>query len=305
MRQYVITIKRHALLLCGLLMLTFIIGMAIFGPSLSFIDENLEEVTHTLTDGQLEVAPFPPSREHVMGTDRDGRDILSLIVMGASQTLLIVCLVTVIRYLVAIPLAYMAHKRVFGIDTLVKSLNHFLSYVPTIIIVVILAMLPPIIVSDARPFALVIIIALVEAGRAAHTMKLDFNAVAEKEFMLSGAAVGASSLRMLKAYYLPFLYQKLIIYVVSDLGKVMFLLGQLGFIGVFVSQELVQVEIGMFELRNESITWPMLLMDTFMDLRGPVWIIFWPACVMTVTIFTFNMIAQGLQQLPKKRDSFM
>lgn len=110
---------------------------------------------------------------------------------------------------------------------------------------------------------------------------------------------------MLKSYYLPFMYEKLVVYVISDLGKVMFLLGQLGFVGIFISQHLVQVDPGLFEIRNESNSWPMLLANAFMDIRGPIWIAFWPAFAMTVTIFTCNMLAQGLQQELKKKDAFL
>src|SRR5699024_10479520 len=128
---------------------------------------------------------------------------------------------------------------------------------------------------------------------------------ASKEYMLSGAAIGASSFRMFKSYYLPFVLEKIIVYVVSDLGKVRFLLGQLGFLSIFISQDIIQVEIGEFEIRNESISWPMLLSNVYRDIRGPIWIVFWPTLAMTMTIFIFNMIAQGLQQLFKKKDSLL
>lgn len=256
-------------------------------------------------DGTVFSPPFEPSREYWLGTDRKGRDMLSLIVLGAKETLLMVLLVTIVRYAIAIPLSFLAHKRVLGIDTLVKSLNAFFSYVPTLVIVVMLALLPPILLTDARPFWMIVIIALVEVGRVAHTLKGDFDVLAGKEYMLSGLAIGAGPFKMLKSYYLPFLYEKMIVSIISDLGKVMFLLGQLGFIGIFISQALVQVDPGIFEIQNESYSWPMLLANAFIDIRGPVWIVFWPAFAMTCTIFTFNMLAQGLQQVPKKKDAFM
>ncbi|MFD2132886.1 ABC transporter permease [Pseudogracilibacillus auburnensis] len=298
-------IRKNLLLYCGFVMLMVLLVAALFGEYLPFVDAELKQEDYRRIDGAIFAPPFEPSSEYWFGTDRKGRDMLSLIVMGARETLLIVLLVTIIRYAVAIPLSFLAHKRVLGMDTLIKSLNAFFSYVPTIVIVVMLAILPPVLLTDARPFWMIVIIALVEAGRVAHTMKGDFDVLAGKEYMLSGLAIGAGPFKMLKSYYLPFLYERMIVYIISDLGKVMFLLGQLGFIGIFISQALVQVDPAQFEIENISYSWPMLLANAFMDIRGPIWIAFWPAFAMTFTIFTFNMLAQGLQQVPKKKDAFM
>lgn len=286
-------------------MLAFLVGIALFGEYLPFVDKHLEAEDYRMIDGVLFSPPFEPSNEYWMGTDRDGIDMLSLIVTGTKETLLIVLIVTLVRYLMSIPLAFLAHKKVLGMDILVKSLNAFFSYMPTIIIVILIALLPPLLFTEVRPYWLILILAMVEVGRVADTLKADFDALAAKEYMLSGLAIGAGPITMLKSYYLPFMYEKLVVYVISDLGKVMFLLGQLGFVGIFISQHLVQVDPGLFEIRNESNSWPMLLANAFMDIRGPIWIAFWPAFAMTVTIFTCNMLAQGLQQELKKRCLFV
>src|SRR5690625_1799556 len=123
--------------------------------------------------------------------------------------------------------------------------------------------------------------------------------------MVSGQAIGAGPFKLFRSYYLPFLFEKIAVYVITDLGKVMFLLGQLGIIDIFISQKLVQVEIGMFEIRNESVSWPMLLANAYKDIRGPVWIPFFPALAMTITIVMFNMIAQGMRQVPQKKNMYL
>jgi len=297
---------RENLLLCsGLLIFSCILGIALFGQYLPFVDEQLGELKYLKEDGAFYAPPYEPAKEYWFGTDRNGRDIFSLIVMGAKETLLIVIAVTMLRYIIAIPLSFLAHKRAPGIETLVKSFNAFLSYVPTVIIVVIFAILPPILFSESRPYWLIFIIAMVEVGRVASMLKDDIDEIAMKEFMKSGHAIGAGPFKMFKSYYLPFLYEKLAVYIVTDLGKVMFILGQLGIIDIFISQNLVQAEIGMFEIRNESVSWPMLLANAYKDIRGPVWIPFFPALAMTITILTFNMIAQGIRQVPKKKNVYL
>lgn len=296
-------IRANMLLCIGLTLFVILVLIALFGQYLPFIDENLEKENHRMTDGVLQAPPYEPSSTYWMGTDHEGRDLFSLIVMGAKETLLIVLSITVLRYVISIPLSYLAHKKVLGVNLVVKSMNTFFSYIPTIIIVIMIAILPPLLWTDMRPYWLIFIVAMVEVGRVSNTLKEEFDALAVKGYMESGIAIGAGPVKMLKSYYLPFMYEKIIVFFVSDLGKVMFMLGQLGFIGIFISQVLVQVDPGIFAIENESISWPMLLSNAFMDIRGPIWIAFWPALAMTVTIFICNMIAEGLRGMTVKKDS--
>lgn len=296
--------KRNILLSCGLVMFALLLFVALFGEYFPFVDDRADDA-YNLVDGVIMSPPYEPSSQYWLGSDRDGRDMLSLIILGTKETLLFVVLITMIRYLVAIPLSYLAHKKVLGSHFIVNCLNSFFSYVPTIMIVVMIAILPPLLFTESRPYWLIFIIAMVEVGRVADTLKGDFDALASKEFMLSAKAIGATNFRILRTYYLPFVYGKIIVYVISDLGKVMFLLGQLGFLSIFTVQEFIQTDIASFEIRNHSMSWPMLLEEAFMDIRGPIWISFWPVFAMTVTIFTFHMIAQGLQQLFKRKGAML
>lgn len=294
-------IKSNGILCLGMVMLLFLLIITFFGEHLPGIDTKLEEIEYLWMDKIPTVPPFEPSDEFLLGTDRLGRDILSLIVIGAKETLLIILSITIIRYLLAIPLAYFAHKNWLGANAVLNWVNGFLSYIPTIIVVILLVTLPPILETEARPFFVVLIIASIEIGRVAEMVKIEFNQISTKEFVKGGNAVGITNTRLLKNYYMPFLYGKILVSLVGDLGKVMFLLGQLGFLGIFVSQDFIQVDPGVFEFQNTSISWPMLLLNAFNDIRGPVWIPFFPALAMTYVILTFNILAQGLQKFAKSR----
>lgn len=293
-------IKKNSVFCLGLTMLCVLLFTAFFGKYLLGVDMELKEIDYLWTEDKIPLAPpYEPSEDFPLGTDRLGRDMWSLIVMGTKETLLVVVLITLIRYVLAVPLAYLAHKKRFGAHIILGWLNGFLSYIPTIILVVLLATLPPILVSESRPYYLILIIATLEVGRISEMMKLEFDQISSKEFIKGGLAVGISNFRLLGSYYMPFLYGKLLVNMVTDLGKVMFILGQLGFIGIFIAQEFIQIEAGQFEFQNSSITWPMMLMNAFNDIRGPIWIPFYPALAMTYVIFTFNILGTGLQKMIK------
>jgi ABC-type dipeptide/oligopeptide/nickel transport system permease subunit/AAA+ superfamily predicted ATPase len=294
-------IKKNYLFSIGSIMLASLIFIAFFGRYLPFIDSSVKETKYIWIKNIPYGPPYHPSERFIFGSDRDGRDILSLIVMGAKGTLLYVVLITLIRYSLAIPLAFLAHKQKWGAPVVLKVLNGYFSYIPSIILFVLIATLPPILTSHSRPFILMLFLALMETGRAAYMIKAEFDILSAKEFMKGGISIGASPFRMLRYYYLPFIYEKLIINMITDMGKVMFLLGQVGFIGIFLSQKLVQVNIGRFDFISTTLTWPALFAEAFRDIRAAIWIPFFPALAITYSIFTFNIFAQGLQKLLNER----
>ncbi|TFB14637.1 peptide ABC transporter permease [Filobacillus milosensis] len=300
-------VKDNFLLCFGVVLILLLLFVTFVGPYLPLIDQELEEVQYLWTEDDIPIPPpFEPSNEnYLIGSDHAGRDLLSLLVMGAKETLLVVILITLVRYIIAIPLAFFAHKKWLGTHLMLNWLNGFLSYIPTILMVLLIVMLPPFLFTEFRPVYLVLIIALVEVGRAADAVKLELDEISSKEYILSGVVAGAGSFRLFKYYFLPFIYGKLIVYMITDLGKVMFLIGQLAFIGVFVSQYLIQVDAGQFAIRNSSISWPMLLMNATRDIRMAIWIPFWSAFAMAFTIFSLNILAQGIQNLFKKRNTYI
>ncbi|WP_279401469.1 hypothetical protein [Piscibacillus salipiscarius] len=63
-----------------LLLITFV------GPQLPWIDQELEETQYVWSDDGIPIPPpYEPNGQYWLGSDHDGRDLLSLIVMGAKE----------------------------------------------------------------------------------------------------------------------------------------------------------------------------------------------------------------------------
>jgi peptide/nickel transport system permease protein len=76
-------VQRNTLLVIGLIMLMFLIFITFIGSFLPFIDQDIKEVQYIWTKDKVPLAPpFGPSELFPFGSDRQGRDILSIIVMG-------------------------------------------------------------------------------------------------------------------------------------------------------------------------------------------------------------------------------
>ncbi|MGA9227660.1 MAG: ABC transporter permease, partial [Mesobacillus sp.] len=75
-------------LIIGTVLLSLFLLVTFLVPHLPFVQEGLQINRIVKLDGQFEKAPFPPSSKHFLGTDNDGRDVLSLIIAGAKDTIL-------------------------------------------------------------------------------------------------------------------------------------------------------------------------------------------------------------------------
>ncbi|KAF0826001.1 Oligopeptide transport system permease protein OppC [Cytobacillus firmus] len=72
-------------------------------------------------------------------------------------------------------------------------------------------------------------------------------------------------------------------------------MGELTESSKYISQDFVQSMTGDWQLVNNSISWPMMMIKAFEDIRGPIWIPFFSAFAMTYAILTFNIFAEGLK----------
>ncbi|MFE8699865.1 ABC transporter permease subunit [Cytobacillus sp. FJAT-54145] len=292
----VLFIRQFPLLVISGLFLALILFFSFIGPGLSIVDKDLTQFMFLKDDnGKLIVPPLPPSGEYWFGTDRKGVDLFSLIVLGAKETLLIVCLVSLVRFMIAIPLGYFASRNIKIFTISLRGLQLLFSYFPILFIVMIFMAIPYFEFTPNRIYWMVSLMALVEIGRIAQIYKEEFGQISSQEFVLAGVSVGTSKWKLFANYYFPYLKKKSIIYFTTDLGRSLFLLAQFGFISVFLSQEYVQDETGRWFFENRSLAWPVLLSNSLNDIREAIWIPFFASACIAFTILTFSFLGEGLK----------
>ena len=72
----------------GSVLVTIFVLLAVLGPEMAPHNPFQRDRVQVI-DGQVERAPFSPSEQYPLGTDDQGRDMLSLLLYGARQTLAI------------------------------------------------------------------------------------------------------------------------------------------------------------------------------------------------------------------------
>lgn len=290
-------------LVIGLVLFVILIIIALAGPYLPFIDSGLtKKILERYDDGSFSVPPFAPNDKHIIGTDREGRDLLSRIIIGAKETVFYLLFIVILRYTLALPLGLLSFF-FKGFHLLLLTFNQFFSRLPTIIVTVIIINIPFFIFSSERVLWMIILIAFVEVGRVGDIVYNHMKSNSHNAYIENGIVTGISTFRLIKQYYFPFLMPQVIINFVLDLGRTMLLLGQLGLFSIFIAQEWLMTERAIVELQLTSHAWPLLLKDVIRDIRIYPWIPFWATFAITYVTVTFNLLGDGIRKYYMRRYS--
>ncbi|MEW9052417.1 MAG: ABC transporter permease subunit [Neobacillus sp.] len=277
-----------------LLMILLIIVFA--GAHLPFVDTDLKETGVIKTEeGQFLLPPFPPMEGYLLGSNHKGIDILSLIILGAKETLLIVISVVILRYIVAIPLAIGGFYSKF-VENVLKIWQQLFSFMPPIFFVAFFVTLPIMFFAENRGLWVIAVLALLEAGRIAEIILDHMQETEKRPYIEAGIVAGGTQLRMFRNYYLPVVIPHIIILIINDMGRVLFLLAQLGIVHIYVTHKFITLESGAYEVVNSSLAWPTMFETITRDIFSYEWIPFSVIAAITLTIFTFNLFADGMQR---------
>ena len=280
----------------GAVLMLLLLMIFVFGPQLAphspYTTQGLE-----YKDGEFSIPPFEPGGEYPWGTDVLGRDMMSLILAGAQQTLLLALLVVAARTVLGFVLGAVAgwlHER--WADRLILGAAETIAAFPTLLLamIVILAL-------DIRrgfpPF--LIALSLIGWGEMMQFVRGEVMAIRPKPFIESAIAVGAGPVRIVMRHVLPNLITALVSLAALEMGAVLMLLGELGFIGIFIGGGAF-AELDVFGSPyhySDVPEWGALLSNVRAYARAYPWTAIYPALVFFVAILAFNLFGEGLRRL--------
>jgi peptide/nickel transport system permease protein len=284
------------LLVGGLIVLALFIGV-LFGPVLAPENPYLQgrRGIH-YEDGVFHVPPFPPSPEHPLGTDELGRDTLSMLLYGTRNTLVAAAFITMARLALGLVLGGLAgwHENQL-VDRLTMGAIQILAALPLLLMAVLL-----IFALDIRRGLPVFIIALcvVGWGEIAQYVRAEFIRVKHEPYLDSGRAIGLSPLELAVRYVLPNVLPALVVITLLEMGAVLMILGELGFIGVYVGGGVSRQVDDFTRERYFSVPeWGAMMAASHAWTRSRPWMILFPAIAFFVSVIGFNLLGEGLRRL--------
>lgn len=302
----------YPLIIGGLIVLGILI-IVFKGEELTKIDPyaiNLGKVEYMYGEIINEKPPIPPNEVNLLGTDILGRDLYSQIIYGARLTLTVGLFVTIFRFLIALPFAFLAG---FGERVSSKLIDFFsvsFSAIPALIVSMMVLNFNVIKNMELKQslVAFTIVLTFVGWGRLAKVLRDRVKDILNEKFIRGQIAIGKSSLMIALQNVLPHMTATIIIYMFLEMSRVLFLLAQLGVFGIYVGKNkidptmIADMKLSIFPSYEPE--WGGLLGSTRYALTtGKLWLVIYPSLAFFITILGFNLLGEGMKIEVNKRSS--
>jgi len=265
---------KNKLAMLGLILIVGMVLMAGIGPHL---------VPYSYSDQSLLTANQELSSEHWFGTDELGRDMFSRTWYGARISLIIGITAALIDLVIGVTVGgiagYMAGrgKRGDRIDTIIMRIIEVLYGLPYLLVVIMLMVV-------MEPGILTIIIALSATGWTgmARLVRGQILQLKNQEFILAAQVLGAKFPRILLRHLIPNTIGVIIVNLTFTIPSAIFAESFLSFLGLGVQAPVA--------------SWGTMTNDALgVILTGDWWRLFFPALMISLTMFAFNVFGDGLQ----------
>lgn len=273
-QQVIRKLAKNKLAMLGLFIIVALVAMAIIGPSL---------VPYSYSDQSLLTKNQPVSSEHWFGTDELGRDMFARTWYGARISLTIGVVAALIDLVIGVTVGgiagYMAGrgKRGDRIDTIIMRLIEVLYGLPYLLVVIMLMVV-------MEPGILTIIIALSATGWTgmARLVRGQILQLKNQEFIMAAQVLGAKFPRILLRHLIPNTIGVIIVNLTFTIPSAIFAESFLSFLGLGVQAPIA--------------SWGTMTNDALgVILTGDWWRLFFPALMISLTMFAFNVFGDGLQ----------
>lgn len=286
--------RRNAAFTVGGLLILGLAVIVLLGPRMAphnpYTTQGLVNV-----DGQLTRPPLPPGDTYPWGTDLLGRDMQSLILAGAQQTLVLVVVVVAARFILGVLLGAIAGwNNGERIDRAILGLAEVVAAFPNLLLAMILILALGI--RQGMPTFL-IALGFIGWGEIMQYVRSKVTALRNELFVESAVASGATTPRIINTHIMPNLFGALISLVALEAGAVLMLLGELGFLSIFLGGgTMIELPGAPSTLFSDVPEWGALLSNIRYQARAYPWTGFYTMMAFFVAIFAFNLFGEGVRR---------
>lgn len=259
----------------GILLLLLVLA-AIFAPLVAPYDyatQNYDALTQ------------PPSREHWLGTDDLGRDILSRLIFGSRVALIVGVGAMAIALAIGVSIGSTAGYFGGRVDMALSRVIDALMAFPTLALLITLNA-----ILGGNLLTVVLIIGTTVWASYARVSRAEAMSLRERDFVVAARAIGVKNRRIILRHILPNIVGPLIVLASLDVGSIIILESALSFLGLGV--------------KPPTPSWGGMLADGRTYIRTYPHIAIFPGIAITLTVLAFNLFGDGLRDAldPRSRD---
>lgn len=230
----------------------------------------------------LSIAKASPSAEHLLGTDRYGRDMLSRVIVGSRasifSTLLLVVVITVLGTVVGVFCGW--HGR--WMDTVLMRISDMFLAFPGLVFALAVAGSLGGGLQNA-----IIALAAISWPKYARIARSQTLAQKETVWMKAAKLSGSSTAKLIFKHILPNIIGPILVTAMLDIGTMMMELAALSFLGLGA--------------KPPTAEWGSMMSDTRSLMTTSPWITFSPGIAIFVSVMIFNLLGDTIRDYADPR----
>ncbi|MEO4055610.1 ABC transporter permease [Solibacillus sp. CAU 1738] len=266
--------SQNKLALIGLVILFIIMGMAIVVPFVS-------QYSYDQNVGLYNTAP---SAAHWFGTDDLARDMFVRVWEGARISLFIGLTAAAIDLVIGVLWGCIAGLSGGRVDNIMMRIADVLTAVPYLLVVIIL-----LVVMEQGLIPLIIALSITGWVGMARIVRSEVLSIKNQEYVLASRTLGANKWHLIKRHLIPNAMGAIIVTMTLTIPSAIFTESFLSYLGLGVQAPMA--------------SWGTMASEGFKALTSAPWRLIFPAVFISLTIFAFNAVGDGLRDAldPKLR----
>ena len=232
----------------------------------------------------LSIAKEPPSAEHLLGTDRYGRDMLSRVIIGSQMsifsTLLLVSFITIFGTVIGVICAWNGKT----VDNILMRISDMFLAFPGLVFALAVAAVLGGGVQNA-----VIALAVISWPKFARVARSQTLVQKESVYLRATKLAGSSTKKLIFKHILPNISGPILVTAVLDIGTMMMELAGLSFLGLGAKPPVAE--------------WGSMMSDTRNLLTTHPWVTMAPGIAIFISVMVFNLLGDSVRDWLDPRNS--
>ncbi len=285
------TVRRYPIFPVAILLIVLVIP-AVFANWVAPHDPVVGKLSNRLVppfwveaEGEGIYAKSGGTTAHLLGTDKQGRDILSRIIFGARVSLTVAAISIVMAGIIGTTLGLMAGYFGGNLDHLVMRLVDIGLSMPAILFALVLAT-----VLGPSFQTVIIVIVTIFWARYARLVRGETLAIKSQDFVSRSRVAGASNTRIIVRHIFPNVVNTIIVLATLEVGQVILLESTLSFLGA--------------GLPRPTPAWGLMIANGRELLVTSWWVAAMPGVAILLSVLSMNLLGDWLRDRldPKLRN---
>lgn len=260
-------LKRNKFAVAGLAVIVIVILVALFAPFIAPYAYDTQDLANSYAK---------PSAEHLLGTDKFGRDTFSRLIWGSQNSMMMglgcVALGTIAGITIGSISGYFGGR----VDIIIMRIMDIFSCVPMLLMCVVIAAILGPSVTNA-----IIAIAISTTPSCARLIRANILTVRDKEFVEAAKAIDAKSPHIILKHIIPNAIAPTIVATTMNVGNSIIAGATLSFIGLGAQPPLAE--------------WGCMLSEGRNFMRDHMELVLYPGICIMITVLAFNLLGDGLR----------